>query len=100
MFNMVNGKRIGEGTILQLPCEVKNGFFPDEAIIRILIGATRVIVGHVSSNSIIQKNGSKFIPALIMGRPEKNNARVFLPGEVVSETNPVTVPLEWLSRFF
>jgi hypothetical protein len=30
---------------------------------------------------------------------EKGIARVFLPGELVSDTNPVTVPFGWLSQF-
>jgi deoxycytidine triphosphate deaminase len=98
---MVNGRRVTGGRVL-LPCEVKNGFFPDESSYHIVIdGAAvrRVIIGHVSSDTIVQKNGSRFVPGLVMESYEKGSARVFLPGELVSDTNPVTVPFDWLSQF-
>lgn len=99
---MPNGKHFKAANTVLLPCMVRNGFFPDEYSFRIVIGGTpdqHVIIGNVSSNSIVQKNGSKFVPALIMESLEKHSARIFLPGELVSDTNPVTVPIGWLNQF-
>jgi hypothetical protein len=97
----VNGRRVTGGTVL-LPCEIRNGFFPDESSYHIVIDGMathRVIIGHVSSVTIVRKNGSRYVPAVVMESFEKENARVFLPGELVSDTNPVTVPFGWLSQF-
>lgn len=102
MCKMVN-RTIMEGKILQLPCEVKTGFFPDEFSYHIVVKDEvddRIIMGHVSSSSIVQKNGNMFVPALVMKSLERESARIFLPGELVSDTNPVTVPAAWLSKFF
>jgi hypothetical protein len=30
---------------------------------------------------------------------EKESARIFLPGELISDPNPVAVPTVWLSKF-
>jgi hypothetical protein len=98
---MVNGRLVTGGRVL-LPCEVKNGFFPDESSYHIVIdGAAvhRVIIGHVNSGTIVQKNEDRFVPGLVMKSYEKGIARIFLPGELVSDTNPVTVPFGWLSQF-
>lgn len=103
MSKMANGKHVKEGKVLQLPCEVSNGFFPDEYSYQIVVDdmlKRHVIIGHVSSDSIIQNNGSKFVSALVMKGLERASARIFLPGELVSDPNPVTVPIAWLSRFF
>lgn len=102
MSKMAGVNRSIEGEILNLPCQVRSAFFPDESFYHILVdGATNrhVIVGHVNSNSIIHQNGSKFVPALVMKSLEKETARIFLPGELVSDPNPASVPLAWLSRF-
>jgi len=99
---LLNGKHITSGGTVLLPCQVKSGFFPDESSYHIVIDGTavhRVIIGHVSSGTIVQKNGSRFVPGLVMESYEKGIARVFLPGELVSDTNPVAVPFGWLSQF-
>jgi dCTP deaminase len=99
---VLNGRHVTSGDRVLLPCQVKNGFFPDESSYHIVVdGGTshRVIIGHVSSDSIVKKNGSRFVPGLVMEGYEKGSARVFLPGELVSDTNPVTVPFGWLSQF-
>lgn len=102
MSKMPNVNKSIEGNILNIPCEVRSAFFPDESFYHILVdGVTNhhTIVGHVKSNSIIRNNGSKFVPALVMKSLEKETARIFLPGELISDPNPVAVPLVWLSRF-
>jgi hypothetical protein len=98
---MANGKHGLEGKVLQLPCAVNKGFFPDESSYRITIDepTRHVIVGHADSESIITKNGDSFVHALVMKGLERNNARIFLPGELVSDLNPVSVSISWLSRF-
>jgi hypothetical protein len=102
MFKMHNGNKIAEGQILRLPCEVRSAFFPDESFYQIVVdGAVNhhTIVGHVNSKSIIQNNGTKLVPALVMESLEKESARIFLPGELISDPNPVSVPRVWLGKF-
>jgi len=99
---MPNVDKIVEGEILHIPCEIKRAFFPDESFYHIFVDAVtnhHTIVGHVNSESIIQNNGIKFVPALVMKSLEKETSRIFLPGELVSDPNPVAVPSVWLSRF-
>jgi len=77
----------------------KKGFFPDEALIRIKDdGIEKPIVGYVNEKSIVKKNGKKFILALVMGRANDREAKVFMPGEIISGTNPVTLPISWLTK--
>jgi len=102
MFRMHNRSKIVEGQILRLPCEVKGAFFPDESFYHIFVDGPvnhHTIVGHVNSESIIQNNGTQLVPALVMESLEKESARIFLPGELISDPNPVAVPTVWLSKF-
>jgi hypothetical protein len=93
-----NGLRIGSQ--ITLPCTVTTGFFPDEMLVRISVESShKPIVGYMDSKSIIHKNGSRFVLGLVMDSSDNSHARVFLPGDIVSGTNPVTVPLDWLNRY-
>lgn len=97
---MAANRTVTEGTQVSLPCEVKRGFFPDEVLVRISIdNPGGAIVGYMDRKSIISKNGSRFVLGLVMEVFRHGDARVFLPGEIVSSPNPVAVPLDWLSRY-
>ncbi len=87
-----------DGSTIRLPCEVKKGFFPDEALIRIHDEEIKPVVGYVNEKSIVEQDGKKYILALIMGRSNHKEARVFLPGEIISGMNPVTFPITWLYK--
>ena len=87
------------GFKIQIPCKVKKGFFPDEALIRIQDDEIeRPIVGYVNRKLITEKNGRKFVSAVVMRSPKRAHVRIFFQGEIVSGSNPVTLPLGWLSK--
>jgi len=99
---MVNRHSVEMGSRISLPCEVKAGFFPDEVMVRIPVAVGEIkkaIVGYVDKNSVVEKNGQKFILTLVIDRPDRKDARIFFPGELISGPNPVTVPLIWLNQY-
>jgi len=95
---MAIGTDLEYGVKVNLPCETSGGYFPDENRIRIVDKEINPIVGYVNKESIIDKEGKKFILALIMGHSNSREIRVLLPGEIISGMNPVTLPIEWVKK--
>jgi len=90
---------IKKGVIVKIPCRIKKGFFPDEALMRVSGKKLKEpVVGYVNVQSIVQENGSTFVPTLVMFRPNRKEAALFFPGEIISGTNPVTLPIDWLAK--
>ena len=88
-----------QGLRVSVPCEVKNGFFSDEALIRIESAEMKnPIVAYVNKRMITERDGKTFVYGVVMRIPRSAEASVFFQGEVISGNNPVTLPLSLLMK--
>ncbi len=90
---------VKEGDTVLIPCRIKNGFFSDEIMIRIDDPEIETpIVGYVPKRTIRTVKGKPYVMVHVTQRPTKEIARILISGEIVSPTNPVSVPSNWLAK--
>lgn len=89
------------GSVVWIPCEVKSGIFPNENHVKIEVttGETITIVGFSPKKDIEPGKTSNqgFVRAVVLQADEQKVAVVFR-GEMLSHSNPVTLPSEWLQE--
>jgi hypothetical protein len=88
------------GTVVWIPCELKTGIFPTEQHVKIEvnIGDRETILGFMPKEDIRQTTPDRgFVRAVVMHVINSKVALLFR-GEILSESNPVTVPRQWLEE--
>lgn len=90
-----NRKSLKEGRIVWIPCETKEGMFPTERYINISIPEARghAISGFVPTEDVVEGRVRAVITRLV-----GDSAALLFRGEILSTSNPVTVPTKWLTR--
>ncbi len=105
---MASGNLVGRlkaGKFVWIPCEVKQGMFPTERYIRIEIPEVgTVISGFISKEDIRtvteaawKARGFEEEVRAVIAQLTKDTVALLFRGEILSATNPVRVPTEWLN---
>lgn len=88
------------GQRIWIACDVKAGMFPKERSIRFELPAPekRIVSGFVPERFVKPRSNTlpARVAAVVASPPEKGKVRVFLPGEVLTSTNPFLVATSWL----
>ena len=81
-----------EGAIVWIPCDVRAGMFPHERQISIEVPGKVAISGFVPVEDVRGEPGSKGEVRAIVVSPTEDTVRLLFHGELLSATNPATVP--------
>ena len=89
------------GAVVWVPCELKTGIFPTEQGVKIEvdIGEPETIFGFVPKEDIKQgaTAGHGLVRAVVLDSINGKVAVLFR-GDILSQSNPIIVPLEWLEE--
>lgn len=100
---MRTSRNLKEGKIISIPCTISQGVFTDEKFVRIDVPNARPITAFIPSKYIEDPEPSSDKPHLgkvpvIVARVTKAEALLFIPGESLSHSNPIPVPIKWLKE--
>jgi hypothetical protein len=88
-----------EGTVIWLPCEIKQGMFPNERYITVKFGQREgegiTITGFIPSEDV-EEHREKV--RAVIARLLDNSVALLFRGEIFPTTNPVTVPTKWVKE--
>jgi len=88
-------EHLGKGEIVWLPCVAKDGMFPTERYFQVSL-PTVTVSGFIPSEDVRKEADTFQVRAVVTDRIDDNVALLFR-GDLLSVTNPVTVPGAWLS---
>lgn len=101
MLSGVSARNIKAGAVVWVPCELKGGIFPSEQSVKIEVnvGERETIFGFIPRNDI--KPGATpdrgLVRAVVLNATNGKVAVLFR-GDILSQSNPVLVPREWLLK--
>jgi hypothetical protein len=84
--------KLYKGGMVWIRCEVKPGMFPSERYIHVDVSGARPISGFVPQEEVQEGRVRAVISQLMNG-----SVALLFRGELLSVTNPVTVPADWLA---
>jgi hypothetical protein len=84
-------EKLFKGGTVWIPCQVKPGMFPTERYIHVDVSGAKSISGFVPQEEV-QKGRVRAIISQVMN----GSVALLFRGELLSVTNPATVPAEWL----
>jgi hypothetical protein len=86
------------GSVVWVPAEVGPGMFPDERYINIHTGSTTVS-GFVQERTVRQEGSNRtLVKAVVLEGSNPNVVGLLFSGEILTTTNPVSVPRKWLKE--
>ncbi len=83
-----------EGTIIWVPCEIKQGMFPTERYILVNIDESTVS-GFIPREDVKEKEDKV---RAVIARVQGDTAALLFRGEIFPATNPVIVTRKWLAE--
>ena len=83
-----------EGTIIWVPCQIKQGMFPTERYILVNVG--EITVSGFIPSEVVEEKDDKV--RAVIARVQGNSAALLFRGEIFPATNPVIVPRKWLDE--
>ncbi len=101
MLSTVSRRNLKAGAVVWVPCELKSGIFPTERGVKIEVnvGEPETIFGFIPREDI--KPGETpdrgLVRAVILNTTNGKVA-VLLRGDILSQSNLVLVPREWLLK--
>lgn len=90
---------LSAGTVVWIPCELKSGIFPTEHHVKIEVpvGDLGAILGFIPKEDVRpDANPEHGRVRSVVLRPINGKVELVFRGEILSTSNPVTVPREWL----
>jgi len=82
--------------------EVRGGMFPTERSFKVALPPPdqRTISGFAPQEFVREPtNGNEgMIAVFVFSKPDKGRVAVLFPGEILTSTNPVRVPFDWLMK--
>ena len=89
--------KLTSGAVVWVPCEVKDGIFPNERHVTIDCNAVRSIVGYVPREEVHGREGHSFVRSVVLSKMNGKYIRLILRGGIFSTSN-VVVPRKWLQE--
>ncbi len=89
------------GDRIWLSCEIREGMFPSERSIRVELDGpeSKVISGFVPKEfvkgSAVRRSGQ--VAVFVAGRSRRGSVPILFPGEILTSTNPVEMPMTLLT---
>jgi len=87
------------GTVVWIPCELKAGIFPSERGVKIevTVGEHGAIFGFIPATDVKQGDvpGHGLVRAVVL-HAVNGKVAVLFRGDILSQSNPVILPREWL----
>ncbi len=89
-------KKISVGSLLSIPCNVKDGPISTESIIKCEVNVSNpfFIDGIIAKDFTDKKNGK--VVAVVSDISTKNHITVLFNGEISNPGNPVDLPFSWV----
>ena len=90
---------LNAGTVVWIPCELKSGIFPTERHVKIevSVGDRGAILGFIPSEDVRpDAEPERGRVRSVVLRAINGKVELLFRGEILSTSNPVTVPREWL----
>ncbi|TMI43760.1 hypothetical protein E6H23_02255 [Candidatus Bathyarchaeota archaeon] len=82
--------------------EVRSGMFPSERSFKVALPPPdeRIISGFASQEFVREPNNGNqgMVAVFVFSKAEKGRVAVLFPGEILTSTNPVRVPFDWLMK--
>ena len=101
MLSGVTARNIKAGAVLWVPCELKGGIFPSEQSVKIEVnvGELETVFGFIPRSDIRPGDSPNrgFVRAVVLSTGNGNVAVLFR-GDILSQSNPVLIPREWLLK--
>ncbi len=89
------------GTVVWIPCELKSGIFPGEqgVKIEIPIGGRETVFGFIPTADIkAGQTPERGLVRAVVLHAVNGKVAVLFRGDILSQSNPVVVPLAWLEE--
>ncbi len=89
------------GTVVWVPCQLKTGIFPTEQHVKIEvnIGDNETIFGFIPKEDIREgATPDRGMVRSVVLYAENGKVAVLLRGDILSQSNPVIVPREWIVK--
>ena len=90
------------GQQLWIKGEVRNGMFPSERSFFVkLPPPDRRVISGFASDEFFQEPGEGhcgWIAVFVLSKAEKGRVPIFFPGELLTSTNPVRIPIDSLMK--
>ena len=100
-LSAVTPRNLKAGAVVWVPCELKGGIFPSEQSVKIEVnlGERETIFGFIPREDIKcgETLGRGLVRAVILNAGNGKVAVLFR-GDILSQSNPVLVPREWLLK--
>lgn len=97
---MSTSSALSAGTVVWVPCELKSGIFPTEHHVKIEVnvGDTETIFGFIPKEDVRPSEGDPehgLVRAVVL-QTINGKVVIVLRGEILSRSNPLIVPKEWI----
>lgn len=101
MLSTIRAGDLKAGAVVWIPCELKGGIFPSEQSVKIEVnvGERETIFGFIPRTDI--KSGAapdRGIVRAVILNTANGKVAVLFRGDILSQSNPVLVPREWLLK--
>ena len=90
---------LSAGAVVWIPCELKSGIFPTEHHVKIevSVGDRGAILGFIPKEDVRpDPQPERGLVRSVVLRAINGKVELLFRGEILSSSNPVTVPREWL----
>ena len=101
MLSAVSAKGIKPGAVVWVPCQLKGGIFPSEQSVKIEVnvGERETIFGFIPREDIKPgPTSDRGLVRAVVLNTTNGKAAVLFRGDILSQSNPVLVPREWLLK--
>jgi len=95
----IDPAKLKGGSTVWIPCEAKGGMFPSECYVKFDVTGeiTITVVGFIPREDIKEIDGAGARVRAVVARASEKFSSIIFRGEILSSTNPVTVPTVWLT---